>query len=132
MWNSVSFSEKELACRCTECAEKPIPVQWRERIFKTVAALEVIRSFLNQPVQITSGLRCKAHNEAIGGGASSKHLFGQAVDITTKGWPGERLRGLLEALITLGKISEGGLGTYHDKLMLLHYDTRGVKARWVK
>ena len=36
------------------------------------------------PFIITSGLRCKAHNKASGGSASSSHLNGTAVDIATR------------------------------------------------
>lgn len=46
-----------------------------------VRRLEAYRAKITAPVRIVSGCRCKRHNTAVGGAASSQHLFGTASDI---------------------------------------------------
>lgn len=43
----------------------------------TVKGCQAIRSYYNHPVQINASGRTKAHNKAIGGASSSRHLLGQ-------------------------------------------------------
>lgn len=47
--------------------------------------LDPIRERLGVPVRITSGYRCKALNELVGGKDSSQHLAGCAADFTIDG-----------------------------------------------
>lgn len=47
--------------------------------------LDPIRERLGVPVRITSGYRCKALNELVGGKDSSQHLAGYAADFTIDG-----------------------------------------------
>lgn len=47
--------------------------------------LDPIRERLGVPVRITSGFRCKALNELVGGIDSSQHLAGYAADFTIDG-----------------------------------------------
>lgn len=44
--------------------------------------LDPIREHVGLPVVITSGFRCPALNELVGGKGSSQHLTGQAADFT--------------------------------------------------
>ncbi len=46
--------------------------------------LEPARAILNTPLIITSGYRCPALNEAVGGSKKSQHLNGTAADFTVK------------------------------------------------
>jgi uncharacterized protein YcbK (DUF882 family) len=43
--------------------------------------LETLRALWGKPLVITSGYRCRAHNEAVGGASGSEHLRGRAADI---------------------------------------------------
>lgn len=43
--------------------------------------LDPLREAYGKPIIVTSGYRCKALNEAIGGASTSQHCFGQAADI---------------------------------------------------
>lgn len=43
--------------------------------------LDAVREEAGIPFVITSGFRCKEHNEAVGGKATSSHLRGLAADI---------------------------------------------------
>jgi uncharacterized protein YcbK (DUF882 family) len=123
------FSLDELRCQCG-CEASPEVV---ERLRALSWALE--RGFrvpIGQPVIVTSGHRCKAHNTAIGGAGSSRHIHGDAADIKILGWSGERLAGWAECQIEHGVIPQGGIGTYPAHPGLLHYDMRGTYARWAK
>jgi len=47
--------------------------------------LEIIRSYFNKPIKITSGYRCTALNRDIGGSESSQHCKCEAADIEIMG-----------------------------------------------
>lgn len=47
--------------------------------------LDPIREWCGVPVRITSGYRCRALNELVGGKDSSQHLAGYAADFTIDG-----------------------------------------------
>jgi len=44
-----------------------------------------VRDTLGKPMPVTSGYRCKRHNESVGGSPNSAHLRGRAADIDIKG-----------------------------------------------
>lgn len=46
-----------------------------------IFALQDLRDELKIPLVISSGFRCKKHNENVGGKENSQHLNGKAVDI---------------------------------------------------
>ncbi len=46
-----------------------------------VKKLDEMRAYLDFPIQVTSGYRCRTHNDAIGGASKSAHVAGQAADI---------------------------------------------------
>ena len=48
----------------------------------TAIQLDRVRALLGVPVLVSSGFRCQAVNEAIGGAKNSQHTLGQAVDFT--------------------------------------------------
>jgi len=73
--NKLHFKPEEFACPC--CGK--IKVSHR-----LLLLLETIRRVYANPIIITSGFRCKKHNDEIGGSKRSKHLKGMAVDIKTK------------------------------------------------
>lgn len=66
------FAEPELACKCG-CG-------WNEMQEPTIDALHETRIFINRPIIVTSGVRCAAHNEAVGGRPDGAHPKGLAVD----------------------------------------------------
>ncbi|TAL17054.1 hypothetical protein EPN96_06655 [bacterium] len=78
---SAHFSREEFACPCGcgLCEPKK----------ELVDLLEEMRKTLGAPVRINSGLRCEAHNQAVGGKDSSAHLCGEAADVSAEG--GEKL-----------------------------------------
>lgn len=44
--------------------------------------LQPLRDHMNRPVIISSGFRCKAVNDAVGGSETSGHMLGTSADIT--------------------------------------------------
>ena len=47
-------------------------------------SFEIIREAYGKPIPISSGYRCPLHNSFIGGSYLSAHVFGMALDLSTK------------------------------------------------
>lgn len=106
----------------------PVPEQYKGNVYKLMQQLEVIRTALgNTPIRINSGYRSPSHNAAVGGVSNSQHLVGKAADITTGVHTPSQIKSTIESLISQRKIMEGGVGIYPT---FVHYDIRGVRARW--
>jgi len=71
---TLDFYRDEFACRCG-CGSDSISLLLVNR-------LQTVRDEIGQPIKITSGCRCSAHNIAEGGNAFSAHLSGHAADIS--------------------------------------------------
>ena len=75
-----NFTEKELQCRC--CGKIIIN-------HESLIALQAFRYYLNKKfgrnirISPSCGTRCTKHNANVGGAKRSKHLTGQAFDITS-------------------------------------------------
>jgi len=67
------FRRGEFACRCG-CGADGV-----DR--RLVESLETVREVLGRPMRIVSGVRCAAHNAAVGGKPGSAHLAGLAADV---------------------------------------------------
>lgn len=112
---TLNFSRHEFRCKCGTCD------------FDTVDAglllmLEQIRSHFGQPVRITSACRCARHNQAVGGGTRSQHLYGRAADIQVADTDPKDVADYAETL------NPGGLGRYAT---FTHIDSRtNGPARW--
>jgi len=68
-----NFSKWEFECPCCGRAEIDMDL---------VNTLQMIRSLYKNPLVISSGFRCEAHNRRVGGKETSAHLKGKAVDIS--------------------------------------------------
>lgn len=111
-----NFYDDEFACNCG-CGEKAVSPE-------LVRRLQLLRQAVGVPIRVTSGVRCVAHNKAVGGAVNSQHLLGLAADITA---PGVSLRDLYDHAELLG-FSGLGVAPYGN---YLHVDVReGTKARW--
>src|SRR5690606_14068665 len=88
--------------------------------------LQVLRDNVQAPVMINSGYRSPAHNKAVGGASGSYHLKGMAADIVVKGISPNKVVDIIEDLIELGLMKNGGLGRYDT---FTHYDIGPVR-RW--
>lgn len=74
------FSREEFACPCGSCGGFPAEP---EEILVRVA--DRIRQNFGSPVTVSSGVRCKSRNSAVGGVSNSRHLTGKAMDFCVKG-----------------------------------------------
>lgn len=87
---SAHFSFSEVRCRCggkySSCQRI-----WQKR--KAFRMMEQYRDKSNRSYTVVSGCRCKSHNAAVGGSATSRHVSGLASDTearfstsTVKSW----------------------------------------------
>lgn len=112
--------------RCND--ETDVPEVYRQNVLKLAHNLQVLRNHLNKSITITSGYRTPSHNRSVGGKEASKHLIAQASDIKIPEMTSREVYDTIESLISEGKMVQGGLGLYST---FVHYDVRGVYARWV-
>ena len=120
-----NFSLKAFACKNGIW----VPEKYIENVQELANNLQVLRNFLNVPVYITSGYRTEEYNKKVGGSKNSQHLYAKAADIRTKKIRPKCLHVIIEGLIKTGQMKQGGLGLYDS---FIHYDIRGIKARWKK
>lgn len=114
---SQHFKREEFSCKCG-CGYDTVD-------YALLTALEDVRAYFGKPITITSGCRCKAHNEAEGGSKDSQHLYGKAADFVVAGiWEGDVVSYLKEKYP-----DKYGIGEYIGRT---HLDVRDSKARWDK
>ena len=75
------------------------PPEIVQNLKRLAAGLEAVRTLLGGPLEISSGYRCAALNEAVGGSSASQHVQGLAVDFTcpTFGTPLEIARAIQQS-----------------------------------
>lgn len=118
-----NFNLAEFACH----DGTQVPDKYLDNVKELAANLQVLRDELGEPIHINSSYRHTAYNKNIGGAKDSQHLTASAGDITCKSLSPKQLHAKIEKLIAAGKMKQGGLGLYPG---FVHYDIRGVKARW--
>jgi uncharacterized protein YcbK (DUF882 family) len=106
-----------------------VPPELISNAVELLQNLQVIRDHFQKPIIIISGYRSPTRNEAVGGAKKSQHMEAKAADIKINGIPTEELFSRIDKLMSQGKIKVGGLGFYPDQ-GFVHYDIRGIKARW--
>lgn len=117
-WDGVKyFGRHEFACKCGKCGGYPV-----EPSMELLGVLDEIRETVGLPVYINSGVRCAAHNKAVGGAYNSRHTYGDAADIRCPGKTPRQLYDIADKLLP-----KGGVGLYSWGI---HVDTRGGRARW--
>jgi uncharacterized protein YcbK (DUF882 family) len=110
---------------CKSGAKMPVSVE--RNIRELAENLQVLRDTLGVPIRINSGYRESAHNQKIGGAINSQHVHGRAADFKAIGIAPKVVAETIESLIKEGKMKQGGLKAYSS---WVHYDIRGVRARW--
>lgn len=112
---SHNFSRREFACQCG-CGFDCVDID-------LVAVLQNLRDDIGQSIKITSGNRCKKHNEEIGGSENSMHTKGMAADIKVRNIAPKRIA----LLLNLKYSNKFGIGVYDT---WTHIDIRSNKVRW--
>lgn len=118
-----NFSLKEFACR----NDVWVPDMYMENVQELAKNLQELAYFINVPIYINSGYRTPQYNKSISGSEKSQHLYAKAADIRAKNIKPVCLHTIIEGLIKVGNMKQGGLGLYDS---FVHYDIRGIKARW--
>lgn len=120
-----NFSIKEFECR----DGSGMPVNIISNIIDLAEQLQILRDYVDKPIQINSGYRSPEYNKKIGGASRSMHKEGKAGDIVIKGMTPSEVYNTIEKLISQGEMTEGGLGSYKT---FTHYDIgyNGQKRRW--
>jgi len=121
-----NFKLKEFECKCG-C---DMPLEVYENIIKLSSQLQFLRDYTGRPITINSAYRCPKHNAKISGSSKkSQHMLGKAADITIQSLKPAEVFMIIEDLIDMGHMLQGGLGLY-EKKGFTHYDIRKTKARW--
>ena len=121
-----NFKIQEFECKCG-C---DMPLEVYENIIKLASQLQFLRDYTGRPITINSAYRCPNYNDnVIKGAKHSKHKLGKAADITIQSLKPAEVFVLIEDLIDMGHMLQGGLGLY-EKKGFVHYDIRKTKARW--
>lgn len=119
-----NFSSKEFDCK----DGTKVPEIYIDNLKELAVNLQALRDCINVSVLITgSGYRNPEHNAKVKGAKNSQHLTASAADINAKDYTPKELSMVIELLIANGTMKQGGLGVYKN---FVHYDIRGVKARW--
>lgn len=99
---------------CPCCGEQSQCLDLKEKLSK-------LSERIGKDIIVTSGYRCRKHNQQVGGSTNSFHLREKAADIFVEGVPLEQLA--KEAKL----VGFHGIGIYKKHL---HVDTRDVSAEW--
>jgi hypothetical protein len=118
-----NFSLSEMACR----DGTPVPAEYEANAHEVLRRLQIVRDFFAAPIKIRSGYRTEAHNTEVSGASQSQHLTASAADFVVTGYSAAEVREVLEGLIRIGVLPDGGIGAY---LTFTHLDIRGERARW--
>ena len=118
-----NFNLNEFNSKCG----RPMPENIKKNVIELIHNLQVIRDEVKVPISITSGYRSPEHNAKVKGAKDSQHVKGTAVDFKVQGLTPKQVAPIVEKLIKEGKIKQGGIGIYPS---WVHYDIRGIKARW--
>ena len=118
------------------------PIYWmmdKKLLYKLLELQDVLieKEYNETGFEIVNGYRHPSYNAKVGGASQSRHLQGQALDLSIKDinddgriTPKDKqiVLDLLEKEIIKDK---GGIGRYPGT-MAVHFDVRGYKARWDK
>jgi peptidoglycan hydrolase-like protein with peptidoglycan-binding domain len=96
-----------------------------------VQKLQQVRDKLGVPLKITSGYRCLAHNQKVGGTTGSKHVYGLAADWRTKD---RSINPVALGIIAAQYIDTVGIywyGSGSKATAFVHTDTRNGRVTWL-
>lgn len=87
-WDEIRyFTRAEFRCPCGRCGG--FPVEPDETL---VGLADRVREHFGAPANVSSGVRCQAHNDELSGSAkNSYHLRGKAMDFAVRGVSGSKL-----------------------------------------
>jgi uncharacterized protein YcbK (DUF882 family) len=112
-----NFSRSEFACDGIGCCNNSAPIA-----VLLVFLLQAIRSYIENPIIVTSGFRCRKHNaKTPNAHPESYHTLGMAADITC---PRVHLDDLYRACEIVCEIEGYGYLIKYDDRGIIHVDIR--------
>ena len=117
---SPNFRVSEFACKGGGCCQQVLIDE------ALVEYLQQIRDHFGKPVMINSGYRCAVHNKTVGGVSHSRHMQGQAADISVVGVTPAEVAHYAQQIGVLG------IGLYETDQdgYFVHIDTRPTQSFW--
>lgn len=109
------FDIEEFACKGRDCCDGSAPMNPTH-----LNRLEGLRAFIELPIIINSGFRCKKHNNDINGAPSSYHTLGLAADIRC---PKLSIKELRNKILAFDCWKKGGVIVYDT---FIHVDSRDL------
>ncbi len=94
------------------------------------------KGFETDRIRITSALRNPTYNLMVNGASCSQHQLGTALDISVGDINGDgasdyKDRAEVYSILEYKLVkNDGGIGKYPNSPKLIHFDTRGKRARW--
>ena len=118
-------------------------IYWLVDIKLLFATLELQQSlekkkYNKNAFKIVNGHRHPSFNIKVGGASQSKHILGQAIDLSVRDINKDGAITKLDKSIVLEILEKevikdkGGIGKYPHSETAIHYDVRGYRARWDK
>lgn len=81
-WDDIKhFTREEFRCKCGKYCDG-FPAEPSGALLRLA---QRVRGHFGAPAIVSSGVRCEAHNAAVGGVANSRHLTGRAMDFRVEG-----------------------------------------------
>ena len=94
-WDAIQyFRKEEFACKCGGKHCGGFPAEPKQALVQTA---DRVRAHFGAPALVSSGVRCKQHNEAVGGVADSRHLSGKAMDFCVSGKSAQQVLGYVQS-----------------------------------
>ncbi|MCI4669937.1 MAG: DUF882 domain-containing protein [Bacteroidia bacterium] len=109
-----------------------------KRVLKKLLLLQNMleeKGYDGNAFHVVNGYRHPAYNKKVGGASKSRHILGQAIDISIKDINKDGRTNKADKKIVLELLDKkiiksfGGLGLY-PKSQSVHLDVRGYRARW--
>ena len=120
---------KNFHLREFECKDgAPVPAKLMCNVIELANNLQIIRDEVKTNIHINSAYRTEEYNKNLDGASpKSQHLQAKAADIITIMHTPLQLADIINRLIKVKIIKQGGVGVYPS---FVHYDTRNTEARW--
>jgi uncharacterized protein YcbK (DUF882 family) len=119
-----NFKLDEFLCK----SGAPMPDEVFSNIIKLANQLQILRDYIGRPITINSAYRSPEYNATIPNASKySQHQYGKAADIVVESLKPAEVKAIIEDLIEMGLMLQGGLSAYDT---FTHYDIRKKRARW--
>ena len=122
---TANFSMSEFECKCG-CK---MPESVKPNVIELANNLQILRDFIDKPINLTNAYRCAIHNKKVGGVKNSQHLLAKAADLKVDNISPGSLAKLISFLMENNSFKKGGIGVYNT---FTHVDVRGYMAKWNK